>query len=192
MPHSDCVLETPRLVVRLGGAADPPAIVRFYEDNREHLGPWEPIRAPEFYTPAYWAQRVALDRQEFAAGASLRLFVFRREVPDAVIGTVNFTSFIRGSGQMCNLGYALGEAHVGHGYMHEALEAAIRFVLEELNLHRIQANYMPHNARSGKVLERLGFVVEGRAKDFLMINGAWRDHVLTSLTNPAWRPPSAP
>ena len=31
-------------------------------------------------------------------------------------------------------------------------------------------------------------MVEGYARDFLQINGRWEDHVLTSLTNPAWQP----
>jgi ribosomal-protein-alanine N-acetyltransferase len=49
------------------------------------------------------------------------------------------------------------------------------------------ANYMPHNRRSGNVLKRLGFVVEGYARDYLMINGKWEDHIFTSLINPHWR-----
>ncbi|MBC7910537.1 MAG: alanine acetyltransferase, partial [Pyrinomonadaceae bacterium] len=28
-----------------------------------------------------------------------------------------------------------------------------------------------------------GFTVEGYARDYLLIDGEWRDHVLTSLTN---------
>jgi len=51
-------------------------------------------------------------------------------------------------------------------------------------VHRIHANYMPHNRRSGAVLRRLGFVVDGFARDYLQINGRWEDHVLTSLINP--------
>ena len=38
------------------------------------------------------------------------------------------------------------------------------------------------------LLRRLGFVVEGYARDYLFLNGQWRDHVMTSLTNPDWRP----
>jgi ribosomal-protein-alanine N-acetyltransferase len=51
------------------------------------------------------------------------------------------------------------------------------------------ANYMPTNKRSGNLLERLGFTVEGYAKDYLLINGSWRDHLLTSGTNPNWHHP---
>lgn len=46
------------------------------------------------------------------------------------------------------------------------------------------ANYMPANARSAAVLQRLGFTIEGTARDYLFLAGAWQDHVLTSLTNP--------
>jgi ribosomal-protein-alanine N-acetyltransferase len=72
--------------------------------------------------------------------------------------------------------------------MIEALQAAIAFVFGPLRVHRIQANYMPHNLRSGRLLERLGFVEEGLARDYLLIDGRWRDHVLTSLTNLEWQP----
>ena len=68
--------------------------------------------------------------------------------------------------------------------MSEALRAATAWIFGELRLHRIMANYRPENARSGRVLERLGFVREGFAKDYLFIDGAWTDHVLTALTTP--------
>jgi len=68
--------------------------------------------------------------------------------------------------------------------MAEALRALIAYAFGELGFHRIMANYIPTNERSGLLLRRLGFVVEGYARDYLEIDGAWRDHVLTSLTNP--------
>ena len=71
--------------------------------------------------------------------------------------------------------------------MAEALQAAINYVFQELNMHRVMANYIPENRRSGNVLKKLGFVVEGYAREYLFINGQWQDHVLTSLTNKAWQ-----
>lgn len=50
------------------------------------------------------------------------------------------------------------------------------------------ASYLPHNQSSGMLLKRLGYVVEGYARDYLMINGQWQDHILTSLTNYNWKP----
>ena len=40
------------------------------------------------------------------------------------------------------------------------------------------------------VLERLGFVIEGRADAYLRINGVWEEHILTAKTNVEWRPSS--
>ena len=76
--------------------------------------------------------------------------------------------------------------------MTAALQATIEYMFNELNIHRIMANYMPHNNASARVLEKLGFVIEGQARDYLRINGQWRDHILTSLTNHNWREPDSP
>ncbi|MGS6274334.1 GNAT family N-acetyltransferase, partial [Enterobacter hormaechei] len=72
------------------------------------------------------------------------------------------------------------------GLMFEALTAAIRYMQRTQHIHRIMANYMPHNKRSGDLLARLGFEKEGYAKDYLLIDGEWRDHVLTALTTQEW------
>ena len=47
-----------------------------------------------------------------------------------------------------------------------------------------QTQYL--SASSGALLARLGFEKEGYAKDYLLIDGQWRDHVLTALTTPDW------
>jgi ribosomal-protein-alanine N-acetyltransferase len=56
-------------------------------------------------------------------------------------------------------------------------------MFDDLGLHRIMAGYLPHNKRSGKLLDRLGFEKEGLARKYLKINGRWEDHLLTSLIN---------
>lgn len=176
--------ETERLVVRLAADEDVPAIVRYFDENREHLRPFDPVRPPSFFEPRFWQAQVKHSVTEYLGDRSMRLFLFRPEPAGEVIGTANFTRFERGVAQSCTLGYGLGAAAQGHGYMQEALRPAIEFVFRSLRLHRIEANYMPHNRRSGNVLRRLGFVVEGYARDYLLIDGRWEDHVLTSLVNP--------
>jgi ribosomal-protein-alanine N-acetyltransferase len=73
--------------------------------------------------------------------------------------------------------------------MYEALQSLIRYMQRQQKIHRIMANYMPHNHRSGNLLESLGFEREGYAKDYLLIDGKWQDHVLMALTDPQWQPP---
>lgn len=160
-------------------------VVDYFVRNEKHLTRWEPARPSGFYTAEWWAQQLERNRRELVEGRSLRLFVRSRRSPrGAVIGTCNFTNIVRGAFQACNLGYSIDATHEGKGMMREALDAAIDYVWEELRLHRIMANYQPTNERSGALLRRLGFAVEGYARDYLFIDGAWRDHVLTALTNP--------
>ena len=70
--------------------------------------------------------------------------------------------------------------------MFEALSLTNAYMFADLGLHRIMAGYLPHNDRSGKLLDRLGFEKEGLARKYLKINGRWEDHVLTSLINNAY------
>jgi [ribosomal protein S5]-alanine N-acetyltransferase len=182
------VIRTERLVARCASETDVPALIRFFDENREHMAPWEPPRPPDFHTDGFWRVQVGRHRRAFESGAAVMLFLFLKDQPDEVIGQVSYTSIVRGPADMCMLGYALAEKAQGNGYMHEALEATNAYVFKQLNMHRVMANFMPHNARSNAVLRRLGFTVEGYARDYLYVNGAWRDHVLTSLTNHEWKP----
>lgn len=181
-------LESKRIILRLAGLDDVPAIIRYYTENKIHLAPFEPLRFSGFYTESYWYEQVKQALYEFRIDRSLQLFLFTKENENAIIGSVNFRNFIRGVFQSCTLGYSLAEASQGKGYMTEALEVAISYVFAQLNTHRIMASYLPHNQRSGRLLKRLGFVVEGYARDYLLINGQWQDHILTSLINPNWKP----
>lgn len=176
-------LQGSRFTLRMATPADAPAIVRYYTENKAFLEPWDPLRTPSFYTEAYWLERIRSDHEDFQAFRSLHLFIFEGS---EAIGVVNLNGIVRGVAWYCNLGYGLAEKRQGQGIMREALELAIDYGFKQMNLHRIQANYMPHNRRSGGVLRRLGFTVEGYARDYLFLNGAWEDHVLTSLTNKEW------
>lgn len=182
-------LETPRLHVRLAEGGDVPAILNFYRANRERFRPFDPERPEYFYKESFWLRQVSENVEDFASGRNLRLFLFPREAPSTIIGNIGFSNFVRGIGQYCTVGYAIDGEHESRGLMSEALRSAIDFVFHSLNLHRIEANYMPHNRRSGILLRRLGFVVEGYSRDYLRINGRWEDHVRSGLTNPDWIAP---
>jgi [ribosomal protein S5]-alanine N-acetyltransferase len=183
--HDFPIIKTKRLRLRLPPVEAAPVMLAYVEENREHFAPWSPPDPPGYYTESYWRERLAAARTEFKRGQSMRLVFFERHRPEGpVVGDCNFTNIVRGPFQACYLGYKLDRRWVGQGLMYEALAAAITYVFNELKLHRIMANYMPVNERSGRLLRRLGFVVEGYARDYLFIAGDWRDHVLTALTNP--------
>ena len=182
------VIETPRLTLRLPEVEDAEAISRYFIENRDHLASTRPRMDAEFFTPDFWRAQVQASRSEFRGDRSLRLFFWEKATPGRAIASANFTQFVRGAAQYCVLGYGIAADREGQGLMREGLEAAIEYVFRDLDMHRIMANFFPWNRRSGGLLRRLGFVVEGYARDYLYLDGEWQDHVLTSLTNTEWRP----
>jgi ribosomal-protein-alanine N-acetyltransferase len=183
------IITSDRLLLKMASQDNIRPILKYFTENKTYLTPFYPTWADNFFTEEYWQYQVEGHLWEFINGHSLKLFIYPQKNITGVIGTVNFSNFVRGAAHFCFVGYSLAENEQGKGYMTEALKAANQYVFQELNLHRIMANYMPHNQRSGDVLKRLGFVVEGYARDYLLINGKWQDHILTSLTNPHWQAP---
>jgi ribosomal-protein-alanine N-acetyltransferase len=190
-------LDTPRLTLRLAQPGMHAAMAAFLSDNYPgHLDRWSPPPSPGFFTEQFWAERLELAVDEFRADRAVRFVLQGREATahDApILGTCNYTNIVRGAFHACHLGYQIGREHEGRGLMAEALRGANAFMFDAMRMHRIMANYRPENERSGRLLERLGFAREGMARDYLFIDGAWRDHILTSLVHPrfvdAWLSP---
>jgi [ribosomal protein S5]-alanine N-acetyltransferase len=179
------VIQTARLTIFIAAPGDAERCLQFNRDNVDFLSPWEPPMSARSLD----LQSIRDDRARWVAearsGIAYGFALCARGAGEApILGWCSFTNVIRGIFQACFLGYKLDRRAQGHGYMTEALGAAIGYMFKEARLHRIQANYMPHNQRSAAVLRRLGFTVEGTARNYLFIGGEWRDHVLTSLTNP--------
>jgi ribosomal-protein-alanine N-acetyltransferase len=179
-------LRTERLVVSLAAPADAERIVAYRLANRSHLAPWEPIRPDGYDTAETWRETLGAE-----SPAAARFLLAAREAPAGpLLGKCDLTNIVRGAFQAAHLGFSLAADAQGRGLMREALEAVIAYGFGELNLHRLMANHLPENTRSARLLAGLGFQEEGRAPEYLLIAGTWRDHVLRSLVNRAWR--SAP
>ena len=95
---------------------------------------------------------------------------------EEIVGIININNVVRGSFLSASLGYYSSVKHQGFGYMTEGLRLAVRFAFEELGLHRIEANIQPNNHASRNLVQRCEFTLEGESKDYLFINGRWRDH----------------
>ena len=177
------VLFTARLQLLPASTALAKAMLEFEFRNRAHFAPWDPLPGEMFFTEWYWNMRLRQREEDYRDGRGAMFLLVLPDRPERVIGMANLSNFVRGLFQACHLGYKLDKDYEGQGLMREALAGVICFAFDELKLHRIMANYQPQNVRSAAVLKHLGFSIEGEAKDYLFLNGAWRDHVLTALVN---------
>lgn len=84
------------------------------------------------------------------------------------------------------LGYAIRHDRWGAGYATEVATVMLHFGYSTLGLHRIQAACGPDNTASQRVLAKLGFTYEGRMREHVFTNSAWRDSLLYSLLEHEW------
>jgi RimJ/RimL family protein N-acetyltransferase len=101
---------------------------------------------------------------------------------------IGFVRLALGTHHGAKLGYAIHADHWGHGYATEAALTILRFGFTELDLHRVTAAVGPDNAASVAVLEHLGFTLEGKLRDHVFTNEAWRDRLLYSLLRHEFTP----
>lgn len=180
-------LNTGRCILRLPEPAEAKAVVEYYSRNRDHLSGSGPAWPDDFLTESYWVRRLSENLEEFEHDQSVHFFIYERNSDSGtVIGSASLTNIIKGAFHAGILGYGIDKEREGRSMMKEALQSVITYGFSALNLHRIMANYQPSNERSGWLLRSLGFTVEGYARDYLLINGKFKDHVLTSIVNPNW------
>jgi [ribosomal protein S5]-alanine N-acetyltransferase len=105
---------------------------------------------------------------------------------DDLIGTTTLFNLNLENGR-AEIGYALGRAHWGHGFMHEALTTLIRYCFETLNLRRLEADIDPRNSSSIRTVERLGFEREGLMRERWQVNGETQDTIFFGLLQRDWK-----
>ncbi|WP_254548984.1 GNAT family N-acetyltransferase [Catellatospora tritici] len=163
------------VVMRTPSPADADAIAQAYLRNREHLRPWEPQRDEEFFTTAAHAARV-LDQLALAEAGHMAPWLL--DDGEQVLGAVTLSNIMFGPLRSANLGYWVDAGQTGRGLATAAVAVACRIADERLGLHRLQAGTLVDNAASQRVLTKSGFEHIGTARDYLHIDGQWRDHVL--------------
>ena len=149
---------------------------------------WSPRRPAVYFTRGFQRRSVDATERRRRKGELLVLLLFLKGREREVVGRVTLSNVVRGAFHAASVGYSLAEPFRGRGLMHEALRATLDYAFGPMGLHRVTAAWMPANRPSGRVLKRLGFRREGLARKYLLIDGKWQDHVLTSLVNARWKP----
>jgi ribosomal-protein-alanine N-acetyltransferase len=184
-------IRTERLVLEPQQVRHVPALLDYFKRNRTHLEPWEPTRPAQFFTEAYQLAEIQRACDDCERGTGIRFLAFEPG-DDRIVASLNLSNIRRGVIHSAIVSYAVDATRARRGYATELVRAIVRYAFDTLALHRIEASYQPENRASGRVLAKNGFIVEGYARDYLFLNGAWRDGVLVSLTNDAWVPAQAP
>jgi [ribosomal protein S5]-alanine N-acetyltransferase len=149
-------------------------------ESRAFLTPWEPTWPLDDLTKTAFHRRVQRQDRERVMDEAYSFLIFRT-TDEALLGGITLGNMRRGVAQCGTLGYWMGEKYAGKGLMTKAARALLRHAFLEMGLHRVEAACAPENERSRRLLERLGFQREGFARAYLLIDGAWQDHLLFAM-----------
>lgn len=179
----DKVYYTERLELRVIDKTYTQCVLEYYLRNKDFLEEWEAIKLDCYYTYDYQELIIERELKSIEEGSALRLWIFKKGDNSRTIGCIAFNNIIKGAFLSCHLGYKMDKDEINKGYISEAIKKGIEIAFEDMKLHRIEANIMPKNKRSMRVVEKLGFYNEGLAKKYLKINGKWEDHIHMVLLN---------
>ena len=172
-------LEGPRVRVRPYQPGDGSAFYLAIEAHREALSTWlgwldqypsrEPAEAYVRRQAASWLMRESFvaslwlkDTGEYIGGAGFHLVDWRRRCVE--------------------LGFYLVPPFEGRGLAHEAVSLLLGLAFDHLGMRRVEAQCDAENSRSARLLQRLGFAMEGRRRqDSVDSKGRLRDTLLFGL-----------
>jgi len=172
---SNTVLTGPRVLLRPPETRDGRAWVALRRASEEFLRPWEPTWPPDGTSIAAFHRRRLQVKDEWRAETGYGFLIFGRE-NDELLGGITLSNVRLGVARTGSLGYWAGGPHARKGYMTEAVRCVLDYSFGQLQLHRVEAACLPENEASRGLLLKCGFREEGLARQYLKINGRWRDH----------------
>jgi ribosomal-protein-alanine N-acetyltransferase len=148
-------------------------------ENVGWLKPWEATSPEPLAAGMAYRQLVRHFDREATEG---RLQPFVIETEGRLVGQMHLFGITWGSLRSASAGYWVAESVAGQGIVPFALAAACDHAFLVLGLHRVEVNIRPANAASLRVVEKLGFREEGLRRNYLHIDGQWRDHRSFAMT----------
>lgn len=177
---SQPTLETSRLILR-----------PFRKDDASSVqllaGQWEiadtTLNIPHPYEDGMAEQWIETHEPGYKAETLTTFAVVLRESKE-LIGAVGLV-IDRGLNK-ADLGYWIGKPYWNLGYATEAARAVVAVGFDELGLNRIHAFHLARNPSSGRVMEKLGMILEGKARQDTMKWGKYEDLVSYGMLREDW------
>lgn len=171
--------ETENLILRVIDQTQAPKVLEFYKNNPE-FAEVEPVMH-NFYTLQFHETVLGYEYKLILKMNLLRLWIYSKEDPQTIIGTLSFRNISKTFFHSCEVGYKMDKQYRNRGYCSEALQKGFEIMFTEMDIHRIEAIVLPDNQASIHLLEKLGFQREGLKRQCVQLQGKWRDHYQYSL-----------
>lgn len=155
------------------------SVLDFYYRNKDYFDIYEADKPDNFYTTGYIGNLLHAEYNAFAQKKFVRFFAYDQTFPDKIIGTVSFSDIkiCPDASKTCIIGYKIDHNMQHQGYGYKMLNAALKIMVTDWEMHRIEAYISPNNLPSQRLVDKLGFISEGTAYSYVKLHGIWRDHL---------------
>jgi RimJ/RimL family protein N-acetyltransferase len=89
--------------------------------------------------------------------------------------------------RQARIGYTLASKYWRQGYISEALTSLLKYLFEEMNLHRVAADCDVENTASFRTLEKLGFRREAHFIESFLVDGVYTSEYHYAMLQREWR-----
>jgi [ribosomal protein S5]-alanine N-acetyltransferase len=141
-------LETERLILRTPVQSDAHALRDYYLRNDHRFARWSESRVQKDHER--WIGASAASRHELT-------FLALAHGDAELVAVVTLHGFTMGQQPQAMLAYTVDGAYEGRGFASEAVRRVVQYAREQRGVRALSAYYDPENARSERLLQRLGF-----------------------------------
>jgi RimJ/RimL family protein N-acetyltransferase len=169
-----------RVVLRRHVPGNVAAFLRWYADPeiarlaRYQATPMRPEEIERFFTAR-------------VVGPNALAMAVHEKTTNRLVGTCAFSQ-LDGENGSALYHITIGEKELwGRGYGTEATELMLGHAFGNLGLHRVSLAVFAFNERAIRSYRKVGFVVEGRAREAIFRDGRFWDEISMSILEPEWR-----
>ena len=142
---------------------------------------WEVSHTQTPFSRFLLKQYLENSHQDIYESKQLRLMIVEQE-DGKTLGMIDLFDF-NPQHQRAGVGILIDPTFQGKGYATDALNTLIAYCFSTLNLHQLFANIAPDNTKSIQLFEKAGFQLVGEKKDWLLVNGTYKNELIFQLIN---------
>ncbi len=109
-----------------------------------------------------------------------RALVYGIEINNEIVGICSIDS-IDNINRKGILGYWLAKEHWGKKITSQAAKKILEIAFNSFNLHRIEVEHFSENISSQKIIQKLGFQLEGVKRDHFFRENHWHNSLIYSI-----------
>jgi RimJ/RimL family protein N-acetyltransferase len=106
--------------------------------------------------------------------------------PDDTVVLGDLVAHLTWQGRSAEIGYTFARHAWGQGYALEAATALVRYLFDDVGVHRVEGKLHPDNIASAMLLERLGLRFEGRTRGSFWLDGENSDDAIYGAVRADW------